>query len=129
MDFNSRLAEALDDFTRYEVDMVSEEYQKTYKSIVFNESTNMIIGKVITELTARDLVTRMAMLAKREQRALTKRDLERVIAASLRAERFGMDTPDPVKAVADEVTQLSTDPGVIQSVHTELKKMGVELNA
>lgn len=123
MDFNKSLDQAIDDLTRYEIDIKTEEYKKTYDSLTLMETTKIRTGHVLTELTARDLITRMAMLAKREQRGLRARDLQRVIQASLRSEKFGGGD----QAAIDQETQtLMNDPGVVQSIHHELKRMGVE---
>lgn len=86
----------------------------------------ILAGRVLNELKAKDIVTRMAMLAQREKRALDIHDFRQVIAASLRAEGFGGGSPEEVKK---EVANLTTDQGVLQSIKLELGKMKIQFDS
>lgn len=118
--FQDKLIKATQDLVRYEVDTTCEEYQKIYTKINLMEATKIRTSRLLSELTAKDIVSRMAMLAQREKRGLTARDLQRVLEASLRFE--GMDD----QTVAAKVQELMTDQGVTQSVFDELKQMGIQ---
>ena len=113
----------LEQKSRYElVDTLSEEYQKVFKKIQLSESTKILTKGLLTELTARDIITRMSMLAQSENRGLKAVDLQRVIQASLRGENFAQGD---AAAIEQETNNLMNDQGVIQSIQHELKQMGI----
>jgi hypothetical protein len=113
---------ALESYSRYEMMPIDEEYKATFDKVCLSESTKILTESVLSELTARDIVTRMAMLAQKERRGLKAADLQRVIAASLRGENFANGD---AKAIEQETNALVSNAGVTQSVQHELKKMGI----